>query len=185
MGKQERKEEREALKKQQEANRKDPNKRYQLARTNLMIMIAFTVVNLVIALAQMDFYFLFKAFLPELIINALWETAPAAGIGIAVLLVGFYVLCWVLSKKRKGWMTAALVFFAADVAVMLSFVTIYFVNESFEADILIDILFEGYVLVCLISGVRAARAIDNASAEEPIPVRSLKEDTTEIEHSIL
>ncbi len=43
----------------------------------------------------------------------------AVGLAFAVLVLVPYLLCWIFSKKRRGWMIAALVLFAVDTGALV------------------------------------------------------------------
>ena len=52
---------------------------------------------------------------------------------IGVILIAVFSLCWLLSKKKVGWMIAALVLFILD--------TLYLLSMGLAIDMLIDLLF--------------------------------------------
>ena len=90
---------------------------YKAARGNLLAMLVLTAVNTLLALTGSDRYYLFTDFAAyiwaafargfyDFTGEAKWLVLGAAG---AVLVMAVYFLCWLLSKKRRGWLTAALV----------------------------------------------------------------------------
>ncbi len=155
--------------------------KYGIARTNLLLVILFTLINSVISLANGSFYFLFSASIPYYAasFSAAWAYSPediglepaadptailAIGAVIAAVLLVPYLLCWLFSKKHYGWMIAALVLFSLDSVWLLL---------NFHISLIMDILFHAYVLYYLITGVRygllSGRAAEAEAAGEPLP----------------
>jgi len=166
-------------------NRNDPAKRYKSARGNLLAMVVLTAVNIGLSVAGSGRTFLFRAFLPELAIDFFSDIAPWAGFAIAALLLGLYVLCWALSKKEPAWMTAALVLFAIDTAVVLVLFAVICLAGEFEFGMVLEIAFQAWVLYYLLASVLAAKELKNmpeaeliaqnepilCPAEESVPLR--------------
>ena len=145
--------------------------KYNAARANLMLAVAFTLINIVILLSNGSSYFLFSLFFPRLItgfgmefygklppeyyaefypegIEFLPSSALWIFVAIAVVIVAVYALCWLFSSKgRVGWMIAALVLFSLDTAFLLL--------GGFATDTLVDVLFHVWVLYYLIAGIIA------------------------------
>ena len=70
-----------------------------------------------------------------------------------------YLLSAIFSKKRVGWMIAALVFFSIDCLYLLIMYEI--------TSVLIDILFHAWVMFSLITGVINGFKLKKMSEEEP------------------
>ncbi len=156
--------------------------RYNGARNNILLVVAFTLVNSVLLVAGSDSYFLFSAAIPyyltmfgmvytgrmpdEYYVG--WEDfSPVADsffivtLVVAVVIVAFYALTWFLSKKHGyGWLIAALLIFVAD-----TFAMFYF--TGFTADMIMDFVFHAWVLISLTSGVIAAINLKKLPEEEP------------------
>ena len=134
-----------------EAQRKTPQGKYNSARSNLLLVVAFSLVNLVLTVVQADLYFLFSATFPW--VAAVFGQAFAeelgapvflvVGIVLAVISIGLYFLCWLLSKKNYGWMIAATILFGLDCILLLFFLS---------ADMVVDLVFHALVMYYLISG---------------------------------
>ena len=89
------------------------------ARHSLLLVLIFTVVNLVLLLADGNTYFLFSASVPyyltafgmgmdaEMGISVFTTTALV----ISAVILAAYLLCWIFSKRRVGWYVVALVLF--------------------------------------------------------------------------
>ena len=140
---------------------KTPETTFQIARRNLLLMLAITALNLILRITQSNMYFLFSASMPQAALDlgalfeeAGWPGAYAVGIVLALVSVGLYLLCWFLSKKHRGWMVAALIFFALDTLLM-------FLVYEIDGSMIIDVLFHAYVLYFLISGAVAMVKMKN------------------------
>ena len=176
---------------------------YNMARSNLLWVIAFTVVNIALTVSKSDMYFLFSAYVPY-IISAFgmvfagmypdedyegWEVVPprtpavlVVALAIAAIILVFYFLSWFLSKKRVGWLIVSLVLFAIDSVVMLLMANI---GES-----IVDIVFHAWVILSLSRGIYAyfkAKALPEedfseelAPATDDVPTAETP-DTDEIE----
>lgn len=150
---------------------------YKAARGNLLAMLVLTAVNTLLALTGSDRYYLFTDFAAyiwavfargfyDFTGEAKWLVLGAAG---AVLVMAVYFLCWLLSKKRRGWLTAALVLFSVDTAALVAGLV-----TAFEASSILDVVFHGLLLWYLAMGVRRGReAMEEPEGQretpEPLP----------------
>lgn len=83
---------------------------YKTARTNLWILLALSAVNVLFALLGSDTYFLFSCFISYLVAiyarvfyDYTWDPVYLViGILIALVILVVYLLCCLLSKKRRG-----------------------------------------------------------------------------------
>lgn len=143
---------------------------YKSSIGNLLIVVCFSVVNIVLLLTNSDTYFLFSAFVPYFIVNNgmylcglypeeyyydmpdmefMDKSFLAVTVVIAVVVLLVYLLCWFLAKKKKvGALIFALVFFVIDTVGMLWM-------TGFSMDSVIDIIFHIWVIVYLIIGILA------------------------------
>ena len=108
--------------------RAEAERKYGLARGNLLLALIFTVVNIVLTLVNADIYFLFSAFMPLVMVDLGVALVPDLGTPVLVIMAVIGValivpclLCWIFSKKKMGWMIAALVYFVFDTAFLLLF----------------------------------------------------------------
>ena len=142
--------------------------KYMSSCNNLLLVVTFTVINVILLITNSDSYFLFSAYIPyalvdlgmflcgrypqelyadfgnmEFVDNTFFTTMVV----IAVVIVLVYFLSWIFSKKGKvGWLIASLVLFAIDGAVMLLYL-------GFSVEIIIDIVFHIWVIVSLSMGI--------------------------------
>lgn len=140
------------------------------ARSTLLIAVAFTVLNMVLLLIGSNRYFLYSATIPYYLTFFGYSfdyftvgTYTLTGLTIAVVPVAVLTLSWYLSKKDHRWLTAATVVFCLDTAAMVAMML-------WTRDIgssLLDIVFHGWVLYCLIRGVKAAGRLKAVPMAEP------------------
>lgn len=131
--------------------------KYNAMRLSLLFVLVFSTINLFSPL--LGFYMLFSAYIPQLLseVGALIfaETGMIIFYIIAIVLALFllvpYLLCYILSKKRVGFMIGALVLFSVDTVFFL----INFVSTLIAGDVsyVIDLIFHVYALVSLAFGV--------------------------------
>lgn len=157
--------------------------RYASSRHNILLVLAFTAINMVLLLANSNTYFLFSAYIPYAIVDLgmfLCGKYPAEIYGdlsqyeffgtevlaiciaVAAVICVLYLLCWLFSKKKRvAWMIIALVMFVLDTALMLL--------AGVSADNIIDVIFHGWVILSLSMGVAARFKLKKLPEEEPIP----------------
>ena len=131
---------------------------YKVSRMNLLLVLAFTFINMILALTKASFYMLFSASIP-LEITALGVLmADDYGIGFTVFMFGLsvvlllpYLLSFIFSKKHFAWMIAALVWFSLDSVLFLILVVL---AGSWDFSILLDFFFHAWIMFYLINGVR-------------------------------
>lgn len=150
--------------------RAELERKYAGCRANLLLVVITSVINL-FTVAFAGSYFLFAPSMPTLLVEIVLMEAGEAGVELAALVVPFivglvltapYLLCWIFSKKRVGWMVAALVFFSID--------CLYLVSMYQLTSVIIDILFHAFVMFYLITGVIHGFKLKNLPAEEPVEV---------------
>ncbi len=142
------------------------------ARHSLLLVLIFTVINLVILLADGNSYFLFSASVPYYLTAfgmVMDMEMGASGVGVftttalvisAVILI-VYLVCWLLTKKRPAWYVVSAVLFALDTVVLV------LVALGFEmlADSIMDLVFHAWVIVELFQAVSANKKLKNLPPE--------------------
>lgn len=159
--------------------------KYYSARHNILLVLVFTLVNIILLVTNSNTYFLFSASIPYFLVDlgmflcgkypAEYYTGELAGMEIlndtffivalvvAAVIMLLYLLSWIFSKKpRVGWMIFALVFFVIDTLGML-----YLMDISTDA--LIDIVFHGWVIVSLTNGIISYFKAKKLPEEEELP----------------
>ena len=157
--------------------------KYNSARANLLLVIAFTVINIIMLLTDSSSYFLFSLNIPYMFMlygmlltgripelftegeYAMTEFLPDIALVIAAVIAAviilLFLLCWIFSKKnRVGWIIAALVLFSLD--------TLYLLLCGITADSVIDIIFHIWVIVSLASGISAYKKLKALPPEEEV-----------------
>ena len=140
-------------------------------RYSLLLIVILTVVNLIMTILDTNTYFLFSASVPYYLVfvgmgmengfvDGAWNvkgTLTYTGLVIALVIVAVYLLCWLLSKERAGWLTAALVLFIITFALYDS-----------PMGKLVDFLLHIWAIVELVQGVRGSKKLKELPpAEEP------------------
>lgn len=164
--------------------------RYNSARMNLLLVVAFSAINLITLATNSGMYFLFSASIPYLLTDlgmffcGMYPdevyTGELAGMVFApkalfvVLLIvsfvilGVYLLCWFCSKDHKAnWLIAALVLFSFDTVIL-------FLNYGFSA--LVDLGFHIWVIVILAMGISAHFKLRKVPAD----LKPIESDFTEL-----
>ncbi|MBQ2863481.1 MAG: hypothetical protein IJE84_04825 [Clostridia bacterium] len=160
--------------------------KYNSARMNLLIVVAFTVINLILLVTNSDTYFLFSAFVAYFITVIgmvlcgrfpMEDYSDASGLQfvflddsvfvvllvISIIITLFYFLAWLMSSKnRGGWLIFALVLFSIDTLAML------FLNGIISVDTIIDVLFHVWVMYYLVVGISAYRKLKALGAQETV-----------------
>ena len=165
--------------------REEVEMKYKRSRANLLLVIIASVVNL-FTLALNGSYFLFSASIPaipvELAMPMTEEEVVVFSDFIVPIIIGIimtvpYLLCWIFSKKRVGWMIPALVFFSFDCLYLLLLATID------PTAVIIDILFHAWVMFYLITGVKHGFKLKSMPEDEPLPEFGAAEGETPAEDS--
>lgn len=154
--------------------REQLQQKYKAARSNLLLTIILTVLNVVMLLLGSENMLLFSISVPfyAVVFGYLMEGTAmlVTGIVIAAIMLAVYLVCWIFSKKRTGWLIAALVLFIVDTLVMGAMYLL-----AGEGSGIMDVLIHIWVLYYLISGVRSAGKLKNMPPEEE-PVVVAAED---------
>ena len=132
--------------------------KFQSSRNNLLLVIILTMVNIALLIGGSDTFLLFSASIPYLAV-ALPVFAGEyelflLGCVLAVIVLLLYFICWLLSKKRPGWLIVALVAFILDTFALIVF---YVWAEEFSG--VFDLLIHACVIYYLIVGFSSAKKL--------------------------
>ena len=145
---------------------KTPEKAFNGARSNLLLIVIFSTVNILLTLFSADLYFLFSASVPFylVLIGLATEITDLVVIFsvVAFVIVGLYLLCWLLSKKHRGWLAVAMALFVLDT--LMLFVLF---GSNWETMIL-DIIMHAIVLYSLIDGTVAMVKLNKQAEMLPV-----------------
>jgi hypothetical protein len=147
-------------------------KKVASARHSLLLVLIFTVINLVMLLVDSNSYFLFSASVPYYLTAfglGMDMGMGTSGIGvftttalvISVVILVMYLVCWLLTKKRPAWYVVAAVLFALDTVVLV------LVALGFDAiaDSVMDFVFHAWVIIELFQAVSANKKLKNLPPE--------------------
>lgn len=145
-------------------NRNQIETRYATARSNLLMMIILTAINIVLLFTDSSAMLLFSATVPYYvtIIGMLSgiQNVLIISVCIAIGILLLYLLCWIFSKKYYGWMIVALVLFIID---SICLAIIYLTVQDFSG--ILDAIIHALVLYYLIVGVKFGAKLKNMPEE--------------------
>lgn len=145
--------------------------KYNNSRNNLLLVVVFTVINIIFLITKSNLFFLFSAYIPYaladigMLICGIYpaeycgENFPRADtispsffavfLAVALIMLILYLISWIFSKNNKvGWLIFGLVFFLIDTVLMLALTGI-------QQDSIINIAFHVWVIVSLAMGINA------------------------------
>lgn len=158
--------------------------KYRIARLNVMLMLAFTLINIVLLFAESDSFFLFSAMLPYLAVifgTVIGGTgALVGGIAVAIVILGVYFVLWLFSKKKPDFMIPLLVLFILDTLCTLGFYLI-----AWDLSAVLNLIFHGWVIYYLAMGIRYGQKLkrlpeQQAQQAEPATVDKASEKQTAV-----
>jgi hypothetical protein len=156
------------------STREQLQQKFNTSRMNLLLMMVLTVVNVVLFFTGSDSMMLFSASIPyfAVIFGATIEIPSMSMIcyAIAALTILGYLIFWLLSKKRYGWLIPALVLFIMDTLAMGG-MYIWFADFSG----ILDILMHVWVLYYLFVGISSGKKLKNLPAEENAVVEEVRQ----------
>lgn len=176
--------------------------KYSSARANLLIVVAFTLINIVLAFTDSSSYFLFSLFIPYMLVllgAMLTGNLPGAYTAaeleiieflpnavfiimaiVAAAFLAVFVVSWVVTKKKPaiGWLIASLVLASIDTGIFVLF-------GGISLDTLIDLAFHVWVIVSLAGGISAHKKLKALPPEEEIvdTTAEIVEDSAPVENS--
>ena len=159
-------------------------RKYKNARNNLLLMIVFSVINIILSVANANTYFLFSAAVPYMLTDigmflcrrypAEYYTGEFEGfqalpsvvfyvlLAISAIVLLLYLLAYIFSKNGKvGWLIFSLVLFSIDMGAM-------FMYYGINIGMILDIAFHIWVIVLLAIGIRAHYKLKELSSEEAL-----------------
>ena len=171
------------------------------SRHNLLIVLAFTLLNIFLLVSNGNTYFLFSAYVPYMLVDYgmffggmyppeyygeylseiafLGKGFFGVMLALAVVALGLYALCWLFSKKNpKGWLIFALILFGMD-TILLIFMA------GISADLIMDYVFHGWIIISLITGLSAVKKLKDLPEEEEEPSFAEEESALEEEQKML
>ena len=145
----------------------------KVSRTNLLLMMILTIVNIVLFALGSNTMLLFSATIPYFIASVGIASADSiiliACFVVAAFILLAYFFCWLFSKKHPGCLVFALIFFIFDILFMAG---IYILYQDFSG--ILDVIFHIWILYYLIIGIKYGRQLKKLPketeevAQEPI-----------------
>ncbi len=170
--------------------------KYKVARANLLVMIGFTMLNIILALTGSSYMMLFSATFPYVMAGAASvsesQIVLIVCLSLAVVALGLYFLCWIFSKRHYGWMIVALVLFSLDTLILAG---VYL--RAKDTSGILDVVFHIWVLVHLARGIKYGHQLKTLPEEpEQVPTPEtpsapvadttpLRRADTEVKHRVL
>lgn len=161
--------------------------KYETARKNLLLMLIFTIINLVMLGLEANVMLLFSATIPYVSgVFAIMYGGTLFSvicIGVAGVSMLAFLLCWTFSKRHYGWMIAALVLFVMDTLAMAG---MYILTGDFSG--IIDVAAHIWVLYYLVIGVKygyqlhtlPVDEIEDVMGESEVPEYEVQENEVQI-----
>lgn len=141
-------------------------RQFNLARSNFFTALILTVVNIVLLALGANVYLLFSVSFPYI----MFDTTNIVHSIPALVVLALYIVFYICSKKKPGFMIAALVAFILDFIFLIGisyFITVISENQVTFADYIIDYLTHIWVLVYLIIGTVNTKRYKAAIKENP------------------
>lgn len=129
-----------------------PFGKYNNSRLSILLLFIFSVIN-IFSISMLSTYFLFSAYLPQVLISLAYldPSLTSVMVILSILYILPYLLCYIFSKKKAGWMVAALVLFSVDSLIFL--IDFFAYLAAGDLSFIIDLIFRIYVFASLIIGV--------------------------------
>ena len=128
---------------------------YRGARNTILSLVILTAVNCVLLAVGSSTYFLSSIFLIYGMM-AVYGVTPVT-VAVAAVLLGVYLCAFFFSKRRRGWMLAALILFSLDTLCVVGMMFLMkYVGES-PLQLVLDLIFHALGIVWLSLGVKNGR----------------------------
>ena len=139
-------------------------RKFEIARRNLLSVVIFSAINVLLVLANTNLSFLFSATFPLFVagFGQAWTQESGEPVfllvaaAISIVVIGLYLLFYLLTKKRKGAIIGALVLFSLDTLFL-----VLLVLPGFDFSVLINVAFHIWIMYYLITGTRAWSGLKN------------------------
>lgn len=149
---------------------KNQNKNaYDIARSNLLVAIVFTIINIVLVVLETDTMFLFSALIPYYFALIAYYSEIYFYYIIPIIIILLYLGCWYFSKKHVSGLIVSFVLFVLDTIFML-----WLYDFQFDASMIIDVIFHVWILAYLIGGILYAKNRKNTSELEVEVLEKIK-----------
>lgn len=153
-----------------ELTREQVEAKYINARRNLLLMMVFTFINIVVLAIGSETMLLFSATMPYMasVFSLEFGGGILLSLIVGVVFIVPYLLCWIFSKKRWGWMLVALILFVLDTLAMLGMYALFGGIENGIFDLVIHIWVLYYLIVGVKQGSKLKKMPVETEMEEPV-----------------
>jgi len=142
---------------------------FNRSRNNLLIVVAFTTINLFLFISGSEFWLLFSAIIPRLILDAtvfspdeaVWLVGIILAFGVAFL----YCLCWLMAKRQRAWILVALILFSIDATAYLFLQAAFIMAGMLEVLAIVVIAIYAWIMYYLITGTIAWSKLRHATPQ--------------------
>jgi len=157
-------------------------KKFRNSRSNLLLLVIITAINVILYVSKSDISFMFSAFAPMYVLlchtilnfdgafpspdNPDYDfkgTINIEGIVFAIAIIAIFFACYLLSKKYRSFILVALILFIVDTLIL---VWVAIKRYGFDTDMLVNLAFHAWILYYLINGVIAWAKLRKFSLEE-------------------
>ncbi len=144
---------------------------YKSARSSLLAVIIFSVLNCFMLYFDMGYTFLYSMITPQLALIFAKQvfrgfTSVIVVVMFAIVPIALYTISYLLSNKDWKWLRVGTVLFATDILVFIGF----FLKFGFDSSFILSIIFEGLIMFNLVRGTMAGKDLNNDFEVEEIVV---------------
>jgi hypothetical protein len=148
-------------------HRESLTQKAKAGRSNLLLAIILTLVNIVMLVAGGDSMLLFSISVPyyAVIFGVILggQELMITGCVIAGIILLAYFLCWLFSKKHAGWLVAALVMMIVDTLALIGF---YLLAQEISG--ILDLLFHALIIYYIAAGISSSKKLAALPPEVPV-----------------
>lgn len=149
-------------------NRLVENRTYQNLRTIIAAVAGISLINIGLIYFRIEKNLAFSAFVPSWGVNYSVYLAEESQKNLyiavfGVLVIRLYIFCYVMSKKRAFWFTAAFFMYLVDTWLMTYFIEIKGFSYS---NWVFDIVSHIFVLIIMVWAIVIARRIKDDEADK-------------------
>ncbi|MCL2632589.1 MAG: hypothetical protein FWD45_05850 [Coriobacteriia bacterium] len=152
------------------AETKEQVQKFNKARSNLALVVVFSMLNTLLTAIDTGLSFPFSATTPQVafIFGEVFaqefrnNVFISVGLVVAAIIIGLFFVCWILSNRWRVFILVAFILFCLD-SLVLGFLALGVDNIS---SFILDIAFHFWVLYCLIIGVVAWANLRGVSEHE-------------------
>ena len=135
--------------------------KYANSRHNMLILLAFTVINIILLLADGDTYFLFTGYTPYYLFARGYYLGETANLVLSIAILALLLVCWLQAKKDVRWLYAGVALVIADTVYM-------YLELGIDADMIVDYAFHAYIAFSTAKGILAHKKLKELPPEQGV-----------------